>query len=437
MKPRELRSIHALDTLETVLSLPAPSDDVLQTWSASELRKSLEWARGAWLDLICTDLTLPQITSDEGEEGSAGATFSKLVRNVGVWFNALNDAHRACQSDKRYGVIFKLADSDRIWDAERPSDDHPYWLELTVARVALDAYIKTLICAALIPNLSDTPIRGTGAYAAFEAIAHGALTRLHDVQSTAPAPPLQALAGRLLHSLLHALKDGYEDVAGYRDQITWRPGPYSELQLEELSLLASRHESMARRFGAKRVEKRFEQQLSLLFQSLGWIVIQTRTGTRTVDLVCISSDPTSRLTFLVEAKTSKAAYAFPAKDERALRDYVADIDETLTTLPSLRFVLLVSHSATRTLASKLRAFETKSGKPIRFISAAALSQLRTDLPGPAPTGPFAELILDSSCVLPEEFVAQVVDRYRRQHDAHREFVEVLMAGGRSHTAIGG
>ncbi len=158
-------------------------------------------------------------------------------------------------------------------------------------------------------------------------------------------------------------------------------------------------------------------------------MIHTKTGTRTVDLVCISTDPSQRVTFLVEAKTSTASYSLPAKDERALRDYVTEIEQTLTTLPPLRFVLVVSNGATKTLEHKLRDLETKSGKPVRFMTATALGRLRASMPGPVPVGPFCNLLLDGPSILSEDFAGSITAIYRRQQDAHREFTEALMRAG--------
>jgi hypothetical protein len=394
-----------------------------------DLDAGLQRARTQWLDLLTSELSLPESFALDGEQIGKAQLFSILVRNIGVWFNELNDARRQHTDDRAFPVTFTLDDCDRLLQCSAPPDDLGYRHQILHARFALDAYIKAVIGAALIPGLVLTPLHGMGVHTVLEDVTHAALVRLHDFQSQAPDPTLAALCGRLLHSVLHALADVYSESATGWDK-SWRPGPFSDLRLQELSLLASRDEAMLRRYGTKLVEKRFEQQLALLFQSLGFIVIQTRTGARTVDLVCVSNDPLQRVTFLVEAKTSKAPYSLPAKDERALRDYVAEIDETLTTLPRLRFVLLVSHGATKTLEGKLRDFETKSATSIRFVTASALGQLRSHIPGPAPVGPFAKLVLESPHILPDDFVAALSETYRRHHDAHRDFAQALMSAGR-------
>jgi Restriction endonuclease len=432
MKARDLRSIRVSDNILPLLTLPSPEGVEFDRWSTATLEKCLRWAREQWLYLLTTELSLPERIEHEGKELDEAALFSILIRNIGIWFNALNDAHRYRQDRRAYTVIFTLADSRRVIDDDNtPSKGVAYRVQLLAARAALNAYIHIVVSLAVLPYLDGSLMDGTGPYTAIESVAHEALVSLHVAQITAPGHMMETLCGRLMQSVLQALSDGYEDRANGWKESSWRPGPFSDLRLQELQLLALRHESMEKRYGVKMIERRFEQQLALLFQSLGFIVIQTRTGTRTADLVCISSDPNHSITFLVEAKTSKAPYSLPAKDERALLEYVREIDGSLTTLPRLRFVLLVSARATKTLAGKLRNFETRSGTPIRFITASALGQLRADLTGPAPVGPLTKLLLDSYHVLPDEFVKTITDIYRRQQDAHRQFAEALMEAGQS------
>jgi hypothetical protein len=106
-----------------------------------------------------------------------------------------------------------------------------------------------------------------------------------------------SVLSRLLGDVLHQYARGFATAAVLHDE-DHSPGPFSALRLAELSLLAERHDSVKRRYGDKRVEKRFEQQLALLMQSFGFYVVATKTGTRTVDLVCVGGVGEDRLTFL-------------------------------------------------------------------------------------------------------------------------------------------
>ena len=156
-------------------------------------------------------------------------------------------------------------------------------------------------------------------------------------------------------------------------------GPFSLIRLPELSLLARRDPVIVGKYGSKQIESIFEQQLSLILQSFGFIVVRTRRGDRTVDLVCISADPRQRMTILVEAKTTKGAYSLPTDDERALLEYVRDVRENLTTMPPLAFVLIVAPKATSRIETELTSIEAKTGTPVRLISASDFAQLRESI----------------------------------------------------------
>ena len=79
---------------------------------------------------------------------------------------------------------------------------------------------------------------------------------------------------------------------------------------QELPLLASRNATMQDRYGSKQVESRFEQQLSILMQSLGYFTVPTVPGERRIDLVCISATSGQSgggHTILLEAKSTSVA----------------------------------------------------------------------------------------------------------------------------------
>jgi hypothetical protein len=429
----ELRSIRAdIDPL-TVLQLPAPDAELLNRWRPEALEAALKWARAQWLYLLTADLALPDAAAYNDEELKTPELFAVLVSIIGVWFKALNEADRSVSKSHNYNVVFPLADAARLNELaiSEPLNGSPFRSALFTARAGLAEYISFIIAAALVPALTSSPLGGTGVHAVMEDLAHSSLARLHRLSLDAPFPQLRDLFDRLVEGGLADLAEAYHDRAtGWRPG-SWRPGPFSDLRVEELPLLAGRHEATIKRYGVKRVEKRFEQQLALLFQSLGFVVIETRSGSRTVDLVCISMDPNHRVTFLVEAKTSKSVYGLPAKDERALHDYVADFNRTLTTLPPLRFVMLVAHNPAKALSRKLRAFETQTGTPIRFVSALSLAQLRSDLPGPAPVGPFVELLLNGPPTTSSEFVSSLTGIYAKQQEAHKQFAQALLATGQA------
>lgn len=160
-------------------------------------------------------------------------------------------------------------------------------------------------------------------------------------------------------------------------------GPFSAIRLQELSLLANRDKSVMRRYGKKNVERVFETQLALVLvmQSFGLYVVSTRTGQSTVDLVCISASPEERVTFLLEAKTTKATYALPKTDFRALQYYVNTVRRSLSTLPPLSFCLIVGSKASKTLGGKLAALEAEASVPVESAGQGGSKPPAREAPG--------------------------------------------------------
>ena len=204
-----------------------------------------------------------------------------------------------------------------------------------------------------------------------------------DEGGVGPSSSPSGLADHLLGKTLDFCTQVYdEEHASWKSK--HRIGAFSAIRLRELDLLARRDNAMIRKYGTKQVEKIFEQQLALIAQSLGLHVVPTRSGQRTVDLICISADPAVRLSFLLEAKTTQRPYNLPRDDARALIEYVNDVRRALTTLPPLQFVLIVGPTASSTLEGKLQRLEIEVGLPVRFCTAADIAQLRELITGPLP-----------------------------------------------------
>jgi hypothetical protein len=206
-----------------------------------------------------------------------------------------------------------------------------------------------------------------------------------------------------------------------------RGGPFSSIRLTELAPLANRDARLSKKYGNKRIEKVFEQQLALIVQSFGLYVVSTRTGQRTVDLICISADPTARFTFLLEAKTSARPYALPRDDARALLEYIREVRGGLTTLPPLHFVLMVGPSPSATLEKKLQGLEAEAGLPIRYCSANELAQLREVVAGPLPLNDFADHLLLASRVVPAGFAQKMRSRVDELRSSHEALVRTMLA----------
>jgi hypothetical protein len=205
-----------------------------------------------------------------------------------------------------------------------------------------------------------------------------------------------------------------------------RIGPFSSIRLTELAPLANRDARMSKKYGSKRVEKVFEQQLALIVQSFGFYVVSTRTGQRTVDLICISADPTARFTFLLEAKTSGRPYALPRDDARALLEYIREVRTGLTTLPPLHFVLMIGPPPSATLEKKLQGLEAEAGSPIRYCSAHELAQLREVVAGPLPLNDFADHLLLAPRVVPAGFAQTMRSRVDELRSSHEALVRTML-----------
>lgn len=106
---------------------------------------------------------------------------------------------------------------------------------------------------------------------------------------------------------------------------------FAALRLDDVHRL-SRRDSTLKDVYDMPTERAFERQLSLLFMSLGFAVIESTPGKRYVDLLCIADTP-EPATIVVEAKSTAAGeYKFPAADQRALVEHVTGVRRTLRSL---------------------------------------------------------------------------------------------------------
>lgn len=260
--------------------------------------------------------------------------------------------------------------------------------------------------------------------AAFESIAHDAIGELLQRRSELPGYAAR-LIDYLAGSALKFLTDVYRRKEGLVNK-EHHVGPFSQIRTSEIGLLARRDKTLTTRYGDKQIEKVFEYQLNLTLQSLGFYVVLTRSGQRTVDLVCISRDPNSGYSFLVEAKSTTRPYSLPADDERALVDYVNDFRKNLSSLQKLSFVIIVGPSHSKTLERKLLALESKVGIPVRFWSAQDLANLREEIAGPVLPQSFLNAVLCSPRVMPPNSSKHIAEEYNKVQRAHQAFVASLL-----------
>ncbi len=259
-----------------------------------------------------------------------------------------------------------------------------------------------------------------------EVVAQKALNHLVTTRRVTTYRYQKLLADLLIRSLLDYHIQYLSSVVDSLDR-AHRSGVFSAIRLAELSLLATRADSVLKKYGRKHVEKVFEHQLSLIFQSFGLQVISTRQGRNTVDLFCLSSDSADGYSFMVEAKTTKGHYSLPPRDARALKEYANDITSALKSLPKLKFILIVAHAPAKTLAAKVTALGASIGVPVRFCRANQIAELREVIPGPVPASSFRDEILKSGPFLPDDFAARVARSYQDLQGAHVEFAEKLLS----------
>jgi hypothetical protein len=201
----------------------------------------------------------------------------------------------------------------------------------------------------------------------------------------------------------------------------------SVVHTRDLHQLASRSDSVIARYGEKQVEVRLEQQLSLLFQSLGFYVVSTSRGERRVDLICIApAHGGAPFSMLVEAKSSKGKYTLPTKDSRALAEYV-DHATALTTVPPLKVVLILGPEPAGTIEDKIGILERTISIPVRYCEAGLLGSLRDALAGPIQPNLFLKHVLKSGPIVDRNAILQIRAADSHQRKLHTDFVHGLLS----------
>ena len=434
MNLRELARVSLSKTdVERLCGLPQPDAKAL-AGAPKQMLAAMDNLFDLWVQILVKSAPLPidaySYTCPHGHEISYDGLDlrGRLLLTIGGYFESLysmwltTDRYR---SSLPVPKAFKIASFSEFtsWDLDDQDEDEAVMRRLQLCIMSHKYFfsMSTLYFSAMFFR-THAP-RGQGGQ--FESMAHETLLGLFEDCFSLQGVNERILARRLMKGALHLAQNTYSDIAAWN--ASHKLGAFSALRVGELSLLAARDESMQKRYGRKNVEKAFEQQLALVLQSLGLYVVSTRTGQSTVDLVCISSSSEERITFLVEAKTSKAPYPLPKKDARALRDYVADTRRSLSSLPPLTFVLIVAASCTRTLEAKLAALEAQAAVPVRFMSAQQLANLRERIAGPLPLRIFTQELLVGGRILDDALVDRVASAYQSEQAAHRAFVESMLS----------
>jgi len=286
-------------------------------------------------------------------------------------------------------------------------------------------YILCMISLSASRRFLDASSSMHRVHTQLEAVAYGAMQDVLREGRRTRDKNLAAAASRLLDGALTYAKKQWAESPGINRK--HRLGRYSAIALPDLDLLARREESMVRKLGEKNVESAFESQLSLIMQSLGWYVVLTRKGQRTVDLICISSDPKARHTILLEAKSTAHSYSLPRRDYRALAEYMAEIGRSLPSLPPLSLTIVVSHTPGKLLGGKLRSLGDSSHVPCRFLSAQQLADLREQLAGPLALDTFVRALRTASEIVTDDDIQRLLKAVYSEQEAHEKFVESMLS----------
>ena len=198
--------------------------------------------------------------------------------------------------------------------------------------------------------------------------------------------------------------------------------------LDSLPALASRTEEATRTFGLKQIETLFAQQLALMAQALGFLVVPAKVGERQGDVICISNHPYTRGVFLLEAKTSRKPYALPVDDQRALHEYVKTLRATTYHLGDLQFVLLVGPVAAVRLEARLKALEATCRVPVRYCPIEHLVRFRAGWVGPVDAGRFIGAILRGDHILSSRTFVDLDAELRAEASALDAFVRTALIG---------
>jgi hypothetical protein len=424
-------AVSAIDeaAIVTLVSLPPPELSCLKDIKLDKLHATAQLLHDAWLSILTGEHKLPVekaswvcVNCKREYSLSGTALLNRVLLSIGAYYDfAVN---RLMRSEARMAELppgLQVYHASRLIKAGKIGIDSNHDQLLIRTRIAAVDYQAFLTAAYFVGQFKGIHAF-SGPLAHLEAIMHNSLAEIHMAEEL-PDKYLRMLFRRLLHSALEHVSMLYQRQSSYWNK-EHRPGVFSSIRLEELSLLAKRHKPILQLYGEKHVEKVFEHQLALIAQSFGFYVVSTRTGERTVDLVCIGTNPTP-LTALVEGKTTSQPYSLPTKDQRALLEYVGEVKRTLQTLPPLRFVLIIGSEVTKTVPAKLRRLETTAGVPMRFCSAQSIADLREAVPGPVDLDILTESLLAGPHVLGPEFVREVADKQRAGQEAYSQFVRAL------------
>lgn len=425
-KPRKYK-LHA--DLDALLDLLPPEGSELAEASEDDLWIAVKHFRSLWVELL---LTTPLLEPKRSSALTA-PQFSRLMLTIGGTYDYA--VHRLLsletRNDNRTVAGFSLPTLRRLTDRASEITDGLEGEEISpneslqLSGLYLAHEYGVYLLAAELLSMPANWLLSPGFVSFFDhQLLHGlaALSKRNGPERT----DVNELVRRLLRSALsQATRIAADREAAVNAK--HKPGSFSLVRPQELGPIAARESAMIRRYGEKALESILEQQIALVFQSFGFLVIPTQRGKRSVDLLCLSNDHRVNRLFMIEAKTTKGFYSLPAKDDRALREYVESVRTSLRTLPDPSLLLVVAPKAASTLEKKLDALSDAIRLPVRFIPAEILGEVREGVPGAIPSDLLLDSIIDESTLVSSEFPRKISTRLDELQQVHRRLAKDLEA----------
>ncbi|GAB2956108.1 hypothetical protein LWP59_34710 [Amycolatopsis acidiphila] len=400
--------------LEDVLHLPRPAEAGYEGLKAPQVAANLEDLMGGWKRILERDTSFDDRAADPTDIRWRQA--SLRIASHFAYALPLAESAYATREYRGWSPFFGCLRNDLL------SAD--FGIDAAIERRFISEFFVGYHSTFIMENTGSVVLGLTGT--GYDLFVHWAMEHLSQVALHSPHREHLAMA----HIFIAALAKRARQAVDQRDEndLKRRDQLWGHLIGSlELGDLARRSEEVIRRHGDKQVEERFEQQLSILLQSFGFIVVSTSRGERRVDLICIASQGGGApYTLLVEAKSTARPYALPTKHSRALQEYVDNVKHKLTTLPPLKLLLIVGPEPAKTLSQKLTDLENLASTPVRYCPAGSLAHLRRILAGAVPAGVFLDALLSAPKVVGGEQLHQVVSHVREQAAAHRDFVRRML-----------
>jgi hypothetical protein len=405
----------------SLADLPPPQI-LLGRLSATRLRKLAAHFQGLW-SYMAESEDWPKLNGSagaDGEDANDEGGFWAVLRTVGSYYGECLFRYAAdAGPEDALAFLDELKPDD---PATAESDAVEREIERQQAATLLSACnncASNLFLAASIDEMGFQPGELVESYDA-DLTAVDAVERLHLLWGVLDGEPL-ALANSFVASSLAYRKAIIRKRFERRQKALHAPTAF--VSFREFVLLSSRHEYMAKKYGEKKIERTFEQQVNAIFQTFGFVVISARPGEPVADLLCISRE--HHFCFLVDAKTSAKPYSFPKGDQRAIADYVRDLTKELPELPPLAFVLLVGPKPANTVPEKMGGLERQLGVPVRFAEAAVIAMLQQSMAGRISAQHFRDAVIASAPILSDS----IADRLKETLDvvvaAYTSFVRTL------------